>query len=232
MKTFARETVLKPGMFSLGVAADSRRVEFDYCNESLLLTGTRPNALFIGDSITHLWELQAFFGGAGRILINRGIGGDISAYLSKRLAADALQLQPALLVMMIGTNDLGWMLEQLNDALTESVSESIASMAVETRQAGIPLALCSILPIWGPSWYPCAEFTTRKNAQIVDVNRRLRAIADEQQAIYVDYHREMVGPDGALPYELADDGVHPHAAGYALMARILRETLATHGIEL
>ena len=89
-----RSQVVNPGLFSVGVAADSRRGEFDFGNESLVLQEMRPDFVFIGDSITHLWELQAFFGSTGKVLINRGIGGDISTYVLKRFEADVIQLQP------------------------------------------------------------------------------------------------------------------------------------------
>ncbi len=232
MSEFKRDSVIKPGTFGVGVAADGRRVEFDFKNESLLRAGVRPDAVFIGDSITHVWELQAYFGGTGRVLVNRGIGGDTSVYVRKRFAADVLQLRPSLCVMKIGTNDLGWALEQLDEKLTDSVPANIAAMAADSKQAGIRLALCSILPVWGPSWYPAPEFAIRKNAQIVRVNARLAAVAAAQDAVYVDYHSQMVGADGALPRNLADDGVHPHAAGYAIMADVLRRTLQANGVEL
>ena len=232
MTTITRESLIKPGLFSIGVAADSRRMEFDFQNEELLLAGVRPDALFIGDSITHFWEVQAYFGGTGNILINRGIGGDISTYVRKRFAADALQLQPKLIVMKIGTNDLGWVGDELDDARIETVVENITAMAAESKAAGIPLALCSILPIWGPSVYLNEAATMRKNGQIVTANVRIRALAEAYGAIHVDYHPRLVGADGMLPRELADDGVHPHAAGYKIMARVLRETLAIHGITL
>ena len=232
MTIATRESVIKPGMFGVAVSADSRRQEFDFGNEQLLLAGVQPDAVFIGDSITHLWELQAYFGGTGKILVNRGIGGDVTTFVRKRFAADALQLRPRLIAMKIGTNDLGWGVEQLDDGNSDTVCDNIAVMAAEARAAGISLALCSILPVWGPSWYPCEEFTTRKNAQIVAVNARLRTIAEEAGAIYVDYHSRMVGADGQLPREYADDGVHPHAVGYSMMARVLRETLAGRGITI
>ncbi len=108
-----RESVVKPGMFGVPACADSRRQEFDVCNEELLLAGVRPDVLFIGDSITHLWEVQAYFGGTGNILINRGIGGDNSTHMRRRFTADVLQLLPRLAVLKIGTNDLGWGLDQL-----------------------------------------------------------------------------------------------------------------------
>ena len=106
--TMTREAVVKPGMFGVFASADSRRGEFDFGNEELLLAGVRPDVVFIGDSITHLWEVQAYFGGTGKILVNRGIGGDISTHVRQRFRADVLQLQPRLAVLKIGTNDLGW----------------------------------------------------------------------------------------------------------------------------
>ncbi len=227
--TFTRESVVKPGLFGIAVAADSRRGEFDFGNEQLLAAGVRPDVLFIGDSITHLWEVQAYFAGDGRVLVNRGIGGDTSTFVRKRFAADVLQLRPRLVVMKIGTNDLGWALEQLDDALTATVSENVAAMATDARDAGLPLAICSVLPVWGPNWYPSAEFAVRKNAQIVTLNARLRRIAADTGAIYVDYHPHLLDADGLLLHDLADDGVHPHATGYAIMARVLRDTLAAHG---
>ncbi len=233
--TITREMVIKPGMFEDGAAANSRRVEFDYCNESLVLAGVRPDVLFIGDSITHIWELQAYFGGSGGILVNRGIGGDISANVRRRFAADALQLHPRAIVMKIGTNDLGWEPAALNPALSDVVVDNITAMTAEALAAGIRMAVCSILPVWGPNWLSDADatvFAPRKNVQIVEINARLRAMTEAAGAIYVDYHPHMVDADGFLIHDMAEDGVHPHHAGYVVMARVLRATLAENGITL
>lgn len=235
MSTITRDDVLKPGMFEDGAAANSRRVEFDYCNESLMLAGVRPDFLFIGDSITHIWELQAYFGGTGKLLINRGIGGDISANVRRRFVADALQLQPKTIVMKIGTNDLGWEPAALNDTLSDMVCFNIGEMVADARKANIATAVCSILPVWGPNWLSdddAVVFAPHKNRQIVAINARLREIAANAGAVYVDYHSHMLDADGLLIHEMAEDGVHPHHAGYAVMARVLRATLADHGISI
>jgi lysophospholipase L1-like esterase len=51
--------------------------------------------------------------------------------------------------------------------------------------------------------------------------------------IYVDYHTALADADGVTLREgLADDGLHPHVLGYDIMAAVLRETLAGHGIDL
>lgn len=232
MTTNSSTPIIKPGLFGCAVSADSRRFEFDCGNESLLAANVRPDVLFIGDSITHLWELQAYFGGTGTILINRGIGGDTSTYVRKRFAADALQLRPRLIVMKIGTNDLGWGMEQLADSIIDTISENITAMSEDARAAEIPLALCSLLPIWGPNWYPVPAFTTRKNAQIVATNARLRAIAADTGAYYIDYYSAVLTDSGELLHELAEDGIHPNAAGYTIMAHVLRETLRNNGVTL
>ncbi|HEY3379914.1 MAG TPA: GDSL-type esterase/lipase family protein [Armatimonadota bacterium] len=230
--TMTRDALIKPGLFSLGVPADSRRGEFDFGNESLLMQGVRPDFLFAGDSITHFWEVQAYFGGTGKLLVNRGIGADTSTYLRKRFAADVLQLRPHVLVMKIGTNDLDWCREALDEAKSDLVCDNISAMVTDARAAGITVALCSLLPIWGPSWYPVPEFTARKNAQIVTVNQALRAQAQAHDAIYVDYHSALVSAAGDMPRDFADDGVHPHHRGYAIMAQVLRDTLRQRDIDL
>lgn len=47
--------------FSEDVAADKNRKEFDIKNHTLCYTNQRPDFLFIGDSITEYWELNAYF---------------------------------------------------------------------------------------------------------------------------------------------------------------------------
>ena len=76
------------------VAADSRRMEFDAKNEILIFHQTPVDYVFIGDSITHMWELQAYFKPNGWSIANRGIGGDTTKYVLKRFEADVLQLKP------------------------------------------------------------------------------------------------------------------------------------------
>lgn len=230
MSGFNRDSVIRPGLFGGDCAADFRRCEFDFYNESLLAAGTRPDVLFIGDSITHFWEVQAHFGDTGRVLINRGIGGDISTNVRKRFEADALQLKPGLIVLLIGANDLGWEISALDSVNTDIICENTAAMADSAKAAGIPIAIASILPIWGPPWCP-EEFTKLKNPQIAAANPRIKQLCDERGAIYVDYYTPFLADNGEMHRELSDDGVHPHSAGYAIMAKALKEALAAAGID-
>ena len=91
--------------FSENVAADKKRKEFDIKNHALCYTNQKPDFLFIGDSITEYWELNAYFGSGNHFLVNRGIAGDTTKYLKKRFYTDAVQLRPRYCILGIGIND-------------------------------------------------------------------------------------------------------------------------------
>lgn len=74
----------KLGYFSETVAADRKRKEYDIKNHSIVRTGRRPDFLFIGDSITQYWELNAYFDEPGQLLINRG-----SKAIPRRISTNA-----------------------------------------------------------------------------------------------------------------------------------------------
>lgn len=230
MNRHAPKTIVRPGWFGTAVAADGVRAYFDAQNEQLINSDVKPGAVFIGDSITQLLEPNAFFPEAAGILINRGIGGDDSTYLRKRFEADALQLAPELVVMLIGTNDMGLRLELLNDAITGTICDNVTVMAAQANERHIRLAIGSILPVWGPAFYPVPEFTRRRNAQVVACNSRLLMIAQDHRAIYVDYHAAMLDENNQLRKNLSEDGIHPNYDGFVVMMGVLQKTLRRESV--
>ena len=97
--------IIKPGNFSVSVPTDAKRMEFDFKNEQLLHLKKEIDYVFIGDSITQLWDIKSYLN-SEKTIVNRGIGGDTSYYLNKRFEADCVQLKPKKAVLMIGTNDI------------------------------------------------------------------------------------------------------------------------------
>jgi lysophospholipase L1-like esterase len=226
--------MIKPGNFGMSAAADGRRGEFDVGNEVILTHKLPVDAVFIGDSITHMWELNAYFGRSGRFVVNRGIGGDISSHVARRFAADVIQLQPKCVVIKIGVNDF-WALDGWTQADRKPVEEIVAAvvnnildMVKQAKEHQIVPVVCSILP----TQMPHSGNNGLRNTGIRNANALLRELAAEQDAIYVDYHSRMVQPDGiSLRDGLADDGLHPHVRGYDIMAETLREALSDRGID-
>lgn len=231
-----RPDVVRPGVFGVQAAADTRRGIFDMHNEAILASGLPVDTVFMGDSITEMWALDTFFQRTdGRLLVNRGIGGDRTPYGRRRFEADVLQLRPRLVVQKLGVNniwdlDIWWDASQRRepaDVEDEIVADN-AAMVADARAHGIAMALCSILP----TNIPFNGNTAIRNAIIARANRRLQDAAAHHGAVFVDYHSHLVGEDGlTLRDGLADDGLHPHVLGYRIMAQVLVDTLAAAGID-
>lgn len=219
-----RVSMIRPPRF--GKAADNRRWEFDFKNEVLVTNKSPVSVVFIGDSITHLWELNAYFRQFG-LVVNRGIGGDVVDVMARRFEADVLQLKPTACVALIGINNL-WCMDVLVDPadpedvfrLMEDSYRQLLEMAVAN---GVHLFMCSLLPLCDRS-----EKGLRHNHFVQRVNAMLRPLCESYGATYVDYHTAMVDTDGLTMREgLTTDGVHPHVYGYDEMAQVLTPLLET-----
>ncbi len=230
--------VKSPGCFSATVAADNRRYEFDIKNGAVLSAGLPVDTVFIGDSITHFWELDAYFRQGQGLLLNRGISGDSTQYLKLRFEADVLQLKPRNVVIFAGINDF-WALEDFpwnydhtpvdTEKLVQTCVANLADVISRAIASEIKTAVCSVMPVDLP-WSTCQK---QRSELILEVNRRLRLVAEEHGAAFVDYHSFFAAEDGKILRKgYCIDGVHPLAAGYKEMSRILRSTLAKHGVEL
>ena len=176
--------------------------------------------VFIGDSITDMWDLAAAF--PGEPYINRGIGSQVTAQMLVRFEHDVVALRPSAVVILGGVNDVTGFL-QLESA--EGIVSNIEAMADIADRHGIDVVLGSILPVTNT---PAAEYVVaeRKPELLREVNARLRALAAARGYAYADYASVLADRDGRLRADLTHDGVHPLPAGYALMAPIAEAAIA------
>lgn len=224
-----------PGYYSLDVAADARRKEFNIKNHSVLRSGKQPDFIFIGDSITHFWELNAYFSRPEQLILNRGIAGDNTSYLRKRFFADALQLHPRYIIMGIGINDSidlegdYWKLispKPYDDVLARA-KENIMDIIQQTKTAQTTLVLASLLPIRMPISLHEAE----RKQFVLDMNQWLAETARKEDLIFVNYFIATIYPgSNKLLDNITYDGLHPNGRGYELMSQVLRSTLSRNGI--
>ena len=89
MNEYELHPCIRPGYFSNVARCDDLRCDYDSKNQTVIQKQTPVDIIFIGDSITQMWELQSYFGKSGLIVLNRGIGGDHTDYLERRFYADA-----------------------------------------------------------------------------------------------------------------------------------------------
>ena len=192
-------------------------------NDSIIASGTFPDVVFMGNSITDNWAdfHPEFF--TSHNFLGRGIGGQTSAQMLVRFTADVIDLHPKAVVIMAGTNDVAH-----NDYWVEpeSVVDNIVAMCDLARAHGI-VPIISSIP-------PCASFPWRKEIQspgqtIVEINGHLRVYAEANGIVYVDYHSALVDESLGFPNALSEDGCHPNPDTYytmeALVLKAIQEAL-------
>jgi lysophospholipase L1-like esterase len=175
--------------------------------------------VFMGNSITEAWAplFDSLF--PGKPYIGRGISGQTTPQMLVRFRQDVVDLHPAVVVILAGTNDIAG---NTGPSTLEMIEDNLASMAEIARANGIRVVLASVLPVYDYPWRPGLEPAPK----IVELNEWIREYAAAHDAVYLDFHTAMVDARGGLPPELARDGVHPTPAGYRIMA-----PLAEHAIQ-
>jgi lysophospholipase L1-like esterase len=178
----------------------------------------RHAVVFLGDSITQGWGggLGAAF--PGLKVANRGISGDTTRGVLLRLEEDVLALDPAAVVLLIGTNDLE------EGATPEVVAGNLRLIVatLERHNARMPIVLCQV--------FPSSTAKKRPADQIEAVNALyLAAVKNDAQITYLETWSLFADPSGdAIPDEFPDL-LHPNEAGYAKWAAALRPVFATLG---
>ncbi len=183
--------------------------------------------VFMGDSITDSWD-DPWAGGffPGKPYLDRGISGQTTPQMLVRFRPDVLALRPAAVVILAGTNDIAG---NTGPMTLEEIEGNLASMSELARAAGVRVVLASLLPV--------SDYERRDGAPIVQTARRppekiralndwIRSYAAAHKLVFLDYHAATADERGFLRDELSDDGLHPNAKGYAVMAPLAERAVA------
>jgi lysophospholipase L1-like esterase len=169
--------------------------------------------VFFGDSITDIWKLEDYF--PGKPYLNRGIGGQTTPQMMVRFREDVIDLQPKVVVILAGTNDIAGNTGPMS---LETIEANLSSLAELARVHKIRVIFSSVLPVHNYTPKSQDFFAQRSPEKILALNRWLKDYCATNSLIYLDYFTALVDDKGLLKRELADDGLHPNAAGYKVMA--------------
>jgi len=188
-------------------------------NQSLAPPAEDENrVIFFGDSITEFWDLAASF--PGKPYINRGISGQTTSQMLVRFRADVIALQPKVVVILAGTNDLAGNTGPMTIEMTEANYASLADLA---RVNHIRIVFASVLPVHDYAGIKQSEF--RPPAKICQLNQWLYQYCIEQHHIYLDYYSALVDDRSMLQANLSDDGVHPNEECYEQMTPLVEAAI-------
>lgn len=178
--------------------------------------GNEKRVVFFGNSITELWadNYPAYFKANG--YIGRGIGGQTSYQYLIRYRQDVIDLKPDLVVIGCGTNDIA---ENAGPYSEDRTMGNLQTMVELAEANGIRPVLTSCLPAESMFWNKSVSDAMGK---IRSLNKRIEAYARAKGLDYVDYFSALLSADGkGMNPEYTTDGVHPNAAGYRVMQRVI-----------
>ena len=211
----------------------------------LLSVPARIPAIFVGDSITWQWARTStsfassnlkipfdssymtqsgdnvtvsfhpgFFSGNG--YIDKGISGQNTSQMLSRFQKDVVDLNPKVVVIMGGTNDLA------QGVTKQQIVDHLAAMAGMADAAGIKVVLCSVTP--NNDSYSRLSDPKTKGAHIITLNGMIQDCVTANGYTYCDYWTSMVAADGLSlkeEYRLYDN-LHPGPVAYTVMEGIIK----------
>ncbi len=173
--------------------------------------------LFMGDSITDWWARagKAVFDAnfASYKTANFGIAGDTTQGVLWRLQNGESQgYKPKAVMLMIGTNNAG-------RNTSAEIALGVAAIVFELRK-DFPEARILLLGI-----FPRSRADDPVRQKIADINKIISCLHDNQHVFYMDIGDKFLAPDGSIPRDIMNDGLHPTAKGYEIWAQAVKGTL-------
>jgi len=187
-----------------------------YVSENSELRPQAGRVVFLGDEITENWGPEFF---SGKPYLNRGIIRQTTPQMLVRFRQDVIALQPAVVVIQAGTNDLA---SVMGPSTEGTMAEHFMSMVELAQHHGIRVVLASVTPVCD-----CfTKLTSRRPAgKIISLNGWLKDYAKTVGAVYLDYYGALV-EGRAMKKDYTVDGLIPNAAGYARMAPLAEKAIA------
>jgi lysophospholipase L1-like esterase len=162
--------------------------------------------------------LQEWLGPSVDIRVS-GTCGELTGEMAMRFRRDVLQHRPSHVVLLGGTNDLGW------NAMPADIMRNLVKMYELARAeqiAPIPVTVPSVrLDVSGGG--PDAEVFLRDHlGRRAELNGLIRDYAVSKALAWIDLFTATAEPDTRLlAAQYSNDGLHLTTAGYRLLARLL-----------
>jgi beta-glucosidase len=197
-----------------------RHEEFMRRKEHLTETGG-TSLVFVGDSITDGWRtdpqreiFEDYFGQYRPY--NIGISGDETQHVLWRVEHGELDgITPRLLVIMIGTNNLG------NTGMSpEETAQGVTTLvnAIRHKLPDSKILLLAIFPRGNRGDDPFRTMIKRTNEMIARLD-------DGGHVRYLDIGPEFLDSAGNLSGTIMPDYLHPNARGYQIWAAAIKPTV-------
>ena len=170
--------------------------------------------IFLGNSITEGGNWKQLLNDS--TVINRGIGGDITFGILKRLD-DVIKRQPSKLFILIGINDIG---RDIPDTVIVDNYRKIIGR-VQNESPSTKIYVQSILPL-NPT-LPNFPQHYDKQEHVINVNKMLKNLTRETQTTFVNIYPLFLDANDRMNKNYTAEGLHLNQEGYKVWVKFLKE---------
>ncbi len=166
--------------------------------------------------------LQEYLGERGRVEVS-GICGEVTGEMVLRFRAAVLERRPQVVIILGGTNDLGW------NADPAEIMRNLTKMYELARASSIvpvPVTVPSVRVDVGADNPDAAAWLAQHIQRRLQLNALIADYAERKDLHYVDLFSATAEPESlmlAQPY--SNDGLHLTTSGYRLLGRLVYEQL-------
>ena len=176
--------------------------------------------VFLGDSITDFWmdrgkkvwdEYYKKFDAA-----DFGVSGEHTEHTLGHLKAGIVDgLSPKVVVIMIGTNNIG----HSNEEKPEWAAAGVTKI-VEVVHEKLPETKVLLLGV-----FPRDGKTSRSRQAVTAINAIIGKLDEGKKTRYLDLTPKFVDEEGNIPKDIMPDGLHPNEKGYQIWAESMQPLL-------
>ena len=180
---------------------------------------SKGQIVFIGDSITDLYHLDDYYQDLSLRTYNRGIGGDVTGMLLKRIQVSLYDLEPTKVVLMIGINDIN------GGVSTDTILENYDNIlkGIKTKLPSAKVYTMSILPI--NSDLPSYVDVNKSTERILAINEEIKTMATNYSYKYMDLFSLVKDDSNHLKKEYSLDGIHLSEQGFVTWTNLIKPEL-------
>jgi lysophospholipase L1-like esterase len=203
-----------------GIVPTKRTVEYEWMSvltwekmhaeDVLTAQYDQVDVLFIGDSITAGWDWAIWEKNFKPLkAANFGIGGDNTGNVLWRLQHGAVgNIQPKLIVLLIGVNNIG--------SLRETPEQAAAGITKVVQQLQLAWPHSKILL---NAVFPFDQSPRSENrSKIKRLNKIIEKLGDNDTIFFKDYGPLLLQQDGSISPDIMADFLHPTVKGYQVWA--------------
>ena len=184
-----------------------------------------PRIIFLGDSQATEWPAPAI---PGVQFSNRGIGAQTSAQVLLRYEAHVAPLQPDVVILQVGINDLKTipLFPERQAQIIADCQRNIAAIVARAQADSAVVVLSTVFPAGDVPLQRRPFWSAAVDSAIVEVNAFLQTMATDHVLVF-DSFALLADDEGGLANEYSRDELHLNSAGYDRLNEVLGPLLAT-----